>query len=187
MSRMVANPSPMPAKEQPIITAINGHAVGLGATLALGGDITVMSATARIGDPHVKVGLVAGDGGAVLWPLLVGPSRAKEFLLRGNLIDGVEAERIGLVNHVRPVDEVVPLAREIAEEIAGLPPMAVRWTKLSVNRWLKDVYQHTFDVSIVNQDDSEVQRGYKALLLSKVPLDAVTASKAPGAAARPPG
>jgi enoyl-CoA hydratase len=134
--------------EQPIVTAVNGHAVGLGATLALAGDITVMSSAARIGDPHVKVGLVAGDGGAMLWPLLVGPSRAKEFLLRGNLIDGTEAERIGLVNHVRPPEAVLPTARALAEELAALPPMAVRWTKLSVNRWLKDVYQHTFDVSI---------------------------------------
>lgn len=140
--------------EQPVISAINGHAVGLGATLALCADITVMSSTARIGDPHVKVGLVAGDGGAVLWPLLVGPSRAKEFLLRGNLIDGVEAERIGLVNHVRPQAEVLPAALEIAEEIAALPPLAVRWTKLSVNRWLKDVYHQVFDVSIAYEQVS---------------------------------
>lgn len=134
--------------EQPVISAINGHAIGLGATLALCADISVMSSEARIGDPHVKVGLVAGDGGAVLWPLLVGPSRAKEFLLRGNLIDGTEAERIGLVNHVRPPDEVLGLAYELAEEIAALPPVAVRWTKFSVNRWLKDVYHQVFDVSI---------------------------------------
>ena len=134
--------------EQPVISAINGHAIGLGATLALCADISVMSAEARIGDPHVKVGLVAGDGGAVLWPLLIGPSRAKEFLLRGNLIDGTEAERIGLVNHVRPPAEVLPAALEIAEEIAALPPMAVRWTKFSVNRWLKDVYHQVFDASI---------------------------------------
>ena len=134
--------------EQPIISAINGNAVGLGATLALCADMSVMSATARIGDPHVKVGLVAGDGGAVLWPLLVGPSRAKEFLLRGSLINGVEAERIGLVNHVRPAEDVLSAALEIADEIAALPPLAVRWTKLSVNRWLKDVYHQVFDVSI---------------------------------------
>lgn len=134
--------------EQPIISAINGHAIGLGATLALCADMTIMSATAKIGDPHVKVGLVAGDGGAMIWPLLIGPSRAKEFLLRGHLIDGVEAERIGLVNHVRPTDEVLPMAMELAEELAALPPLAIRWTKLSVNRWLKDVYHQVFDVSI---------------------------------------
>jgi len=147
--------------EQPVVSAINGHAIGLGATLALCGDITIMSASAKIGDPHVKVGLVAGDGGAMLWPLLVGPSRAKEFLLRGNLIDGVEAERIGLVNHVRPADDVVGHARAIAEELAGLPPMAVRWTKLSVNRWLKDVYQHTFDVSIAYEQVTLLSEDHK--------------------------
>lgn len=153
--------------EQPVISAINGHAVGLGATLALCADITVMSSTAKIGDPHVKVGLVAGDGGAVLWPLLVGPSRAKEFLLRGNLIDGVEAERIGLVNHVVPAADVLATATEIAEEIAALPPLAVRWTKLSVNRWLKDVYHQVFDVSIAleqvtlrSEDHREAARAF---------------------------
>ncbi len=68
---------------QPIVAAINGDALGLGATLALFSDITVMSDTARIGDTHVRVGLVAGDGGAVIWPMLVGMGRAKDFLLRG--------------------------------------------------------------------------------------------------------
>ncbi len=74
--------------EQPIIGAINGDAVGLGATLALLCDITVVSEKARFADTHVKVGVVAGDGGAVIWPLLIGPHRAKEFLMRGNFIDG---------------------------------------------------------------------------------------------------
>jgi enoyl-CoA hydratase/carnithine racemase len=69
--------------EQPIIGAINGDAVGLGATIALLCDIIVASETARFADTHVKVGVVAGDGGAVIWPLLIGPARAKEFLMRG--------------------------------------------------------------------------------------------------------
>ena len=74
--------------EKPVIAKVNGDAVGLGATLALFSDITVISETARFGDPHVKVGLVAGDGGSVVWPLLGGPSRAKDFLLRGRLVTG---------------------------------------------------------------------------------------------------
>src|SRR5882757_1262242 len=69
--------------DKPIVCAINGHAIGLGATIALLCDITVASETAKIADPHVKIGLVAGDGGAAIWPLLVGPARAKEYLLRG--------------------------------------------------------------------------------------------------------
>ena len=76
--------------------------LGLAAMVALLCDVTVAAQAARIGDPHVKIGLVAGDGGAVIWPMLVGPNRAKEFLMRGNLIGAVEAERIGLVNYAPP-------------------------------------------------------------------------------------
>src|SRR6202040_131424 len=93
--------------EQPIIGAINGDAVGLGATVALLCDITVVSEKARFADTHVKVGVVAGDGGAVIWPLLIGPHRAKEFLMRGNFINGAEAGRIGMVNYAVPLEQVM--------------------------------------------------------------------------------
>ena len=85
--------------QQPIIGAINGDAIGLGATLALLCDIIVVSEKARFADTHVKIGIVAGDGGAVIWPLLIGPHRAKEFLMRGHVITGAEAGRIGMVNY----------------------------------------------------------------------------------------
>ena len=124
--------------EQPIIGAINGDAVGLGATLALLCDITVASEQARFADTHVKVGIVAGDGGAVIWPLLIGPHRAKEFLMRGNFISGAEAGRIGMVNYAVPPDQVLPRAQEIAQELADGPTAAIRWSKLAVNKWLKD-------------------------------------------------
>jgi enoyl-CoA hydratase/carnithine racemase len=102
-------------------------------------DITVMSEQARIGDTHVsRVGLVAGDGGAAIWPLLVGISRAKEFLMRGTLLSGTDAAEIGLVNHVVPGLDVLSMAREIALELAHGPVWATRWTKLSVNQLLKE-------------------------------------------------
>src|ERR1700681_2274153 len=85
--------------EQPIIGAINGDAVGLGATLALLCDITVVSEKARFADTHVKVGVVAGDGGAVIWPLLIGPARAKEFLMRGHFVNGADAFKMGMGNY----------------------------------------------------------------------------------------
>jgi enoyl-CoA hydratase len=88
------------AVRQPMIAAINGDAIGLGATLALFCDVTFMAEGARIGDPHVRAGIVAGDGGPVLWPMLVGANRAKEYLMTGDLLRAEEAERIGLVNHV---------------------------------------------------------------------------------------
>ena len=133
--------------EQPIVCAINGDCMGLAATVALLCDITVASETARIADPHVKIGLVAGDGGAVIWPLLVGPNRAKEFLMRGTMIKGADAARMGLVNHAHPADQVYAKAREIAEELANGPTWAIRWTKLSVNKQLKDQFNLIMDTS----------------------------------------
>ena len=85
---------------------LNGHAIGLGATLALFCDVIIAAEHAKIGDPHVNAGLVAGDGGAVIWPQLVGFARAKEYLLTGDLMSATEAERIGLINHVVAADEL---------------------------------------------------------------------------------
>ncbi|MEZ5727346.1 MAG: enoyl-CoA hydratase-related protein [Burkholderiaceae bacterium] len=133
--------------EKPLIFALNGDCIGLAATVALLGDVIVCADTARIGDPHVRIGLVAGDGGAVIWPLLVGPNRAKEFLMRGTLLDAPWAERIGLVNYVEPVDQVLPKARAIAQELANGPTWAIRWTKLSVNKQLKDQFNLIMDTS----------------------------------------
>lgn len=133
---------------QPIIAAVNGDAVGLGATLVLFGDIAVMAETAKFGDTHTKVGLVAGDGGTVIWPLLIGPSRAKEFLMRGLIVDGAEACRRNLVNYAVPTEEVLPKAMALATELAELPIWAVRWTKLSVNKWIKEQLNMILDASI---------------------------------------
>jgi enoyl-CoA hydratase/carnithine racemase len=132
----------------PVVAAVNGDAIGLGATLALLCDVTVMAADARIGDPHVKLGLVAGDGGAVIWPLLIGPHRAKEFLLRGNLLTGEQAAAVDLVNHVVARDDVVPRALELAREIAANPIWAVRYTKMAINKWLRQQAEVIFDASI---------------------------------------
>ena len=133
---------------QPIIAAVNGDAVGLGATLVLFSDISVMAETAKFGDVHTKVGLVAGDGGTVIWPLLIGPARAKEFLMRSLIVSGAEAHRMNLVNHAVPVEQVLGKAMEIAEELVQMPMWAVRWTKLSVNKMIKDQLNLLLDASI---------------------------------------
>ncbi len=135
--------------DKPIVCAINGDCVGLAATHALLSDITVMAEDARIGDSHVnKVGLVAGDGGTVIWPLLVGINKAKEYLLRGTLLKGKEAERIGLVNYAVPKDQVLAKAMEIARELADGPTWAIRWTKLSMNQIVKDRVNHLLEASM---------------------------------------
>ncbi len=133
---------------QPIVAAVNGHATGLGATLALFADICVISDAAKFGDTHVNVGLVAGDGGAVIWPLLIGPSRAKELLMRATLLRGPEVVAMGLANHLAPAGDVLEKAREIAVELAAKPPLAVQWTKLSVNRSIRAQMEVVLDASI---------------------------------------
>ena len=135
--------------DKPIVCAINGDCVGLAATHALLCDITVMSEDARIGDSHVnKAGLVAGDGGTVIWPLLIGVAKAKEYLMRGTLLKGAEAERIGLVNHCVPAAEVMDKARAIAQELADGPSWAIRWTKLSINQIVKERVNHLLEASM---------------------------------------
>lgn len=117
----------------PVVAAVNGHAMGFGASLALFCDVVIMSEDARFADPHVKAGIVAGDGGALMWPLLVGPNRAKEYLMTGDPLDGPAALQLGLVNHIVPAGEVLPKALELARRLATGPRHAIAWTKQAVN------------------------------------------------------
>ena len=133
--------------EQPIVAAVNGDAAGLGANLALYCDIVIASETARLGDTHVRMGLVAGDGGVVIWPLLIGWARAKEYLLTGDWITGKKAVEIGLVNRAVPTEQVLPVAMEWATRFAAGAPMALRWTKYAMNKILRDQINTALDVS----------------------------------------
>jgi len=117
----------------PVITAINGPAVGFGAALALLGDIVYMSENATLADTHVKMGIVAGDGGALLWPVLMGPSRAKEFLFTGDKIDAATAKELGLINRVVPAEQLLEEAHAMARRLAGGARHAIAWTKQLVN------------------------------------------------------
>jgi enoyl-CoA hydratase/carnithine racemase len=119
----------------PVIAAVNGPAVGLGCSLTIFADIVLMSRTAHLADPHVPVGLVAGDGGA-MWPLLVGMHRAKEFLFTGDRIEAEEALRLGLANRVVEPDDVLPEALRLAHRLAKLPPAALQDTKRALNSHL---------------------------------------------------
>ena len=153
--------------EQPLIGAVNGDAVGLGATLALFCDIIIAAENARFGDTHIKVGLVAGDGGAVIWPLLVGVAKAKELLFTGDLIDAREAERIGLINRVVPAGKAYDEALTLAKRLAAGPTRAIRWTKLATNKRLKDEVNLVLDASLAvetlsfaTEDHKEAARAF---------------------------
>jgi len=137
--------------EAPILSAVNGAARGVGASIALLCDICYMADTASIGDVHTQFGLPAGDGGQVIWPLLVGPNLAKEYLMRGVAIDAREAERIGLVNRVFPASELLEQTLSCAREIAARPPAGVRWTKLAVNKMILNQINLTLDFGLASE------------------------------------
>jgi enoyl-CoA hydratase len=131
----------------PIVAAIGGPAVGLGASIALLCDVILMAESASIADPHVRVGLVAGDGGAAIWPLALGPARAKQYLLTGDRVSAAEAERIGLVNRVVPDAALEAEAFAFAQRLAEGAPLAIQYTKQAVNKLVKDALNVAFDAS----------------------------------------
>lgn len=134
--------------EPPLIAAVNGHATGLGATIALFCDIVIMAESAKIGDTHVNVGLVAGDGGAVIWPLLIGPSRAKYYLMTGELISAQEAYSLGLVHKVVPDADLMNVTKALAERLASGPTLAISWSKMAVNKHIKSALNTIIDSSL---------------------------------------
>jgi enoyl-CoA hydratase len=150
--------------EAPLIAAVNGVAAGLGATIALICDVIYMADSARIGDTHVNMGLVAGDGGAVIWPLLVGPHRAKEYLMSGQLVAADEAARIGLVNHVVPAAEVVGAAIAFARILADKPRPAVRWTKMLINQAIQQSVNATLALGLATEQLSSHTEDQKEAL-----------------------
>lgn len=126
--------------DKPVIAAVNGAAVGAGCAVAVMSDISVMAQDAKLMDGHVKLGLVAGDHGALAWPLQCGMAKAKYHLLMNDPIDGREAERLGLVSVSVPEAEVVPRSLRIADQLAVGAQSAIRWTKHSLNNWFRHAW-----------------------------------------------
>jgi enoyl-CoA hydratase len=120
----------------PVVAAVQGAAIGLGATLALLCDVIVVAQDVVIADTHVKAGIVAGDGGTLIWPAVLGPARAKEYLMTGRRVSANDAERWGLVNHVVAPEQLEQRALEVATELAGGARQAIAWTKQVVNATL---------------------------------------------------
>jgi enoyl-CoA hydratase len=143
---VLANLLDIPA---PVVAALHGDAIGLGATLVLCCDAVVSHPGCRIGDPHVAIGLVAGDGGCLVWPQAAGMLRAKRYLLTGDALNGQEAHQMGLVTDlVEGADDVLPAARALAERLAALPPLAVQGTKRSLNAVLRQRFDEVMPLSL---------------------------------------
>lgn len=137
----------MMACETPIVSAINGVAVGAGLAVALMADISIMAEEARISDGHVRLGVSAGDHAVIVWPLLCGMAKAKYYLMTADFVDGKEAERIGLVSLCAPRAQVLERALAVAAKLATGSQQAIRLTKRSLNNWLR-MSQPAFDASL---------------------------------------
>jgi enoyl-CoA hydratase len=148
----------------PIVAAVNGPAVGLGCSLTGLSDVVVIEEQAYLADPHVALGLVAGDGAALTWPLVTSLLRAKEFILLGDRIPAEDALRLGLANRVVPTGTSLEVALEIAGRLAALPPQAVRETKALLNSALHAAVATLLPQAVVTETASFDEPAFRANL-----------------------
>ena len=146
--------------EKPIISAVQGYALGLGANLALLCDIVVAGPDAKFGDTHVKMGLGAGDGGQVIWPFLIGVNRAKYHLMTGEMVTGADAYEMGLAGfYADSTEGVLEKAIQIADKLAEGSPLAIAASKVGINAFLRQVAAAVMPISLqaegltMNSDD----------------------------------
>ncbi len=150
----------------PIISAINGPAVGAGLVVALLADISIAAENARLADGHVRMGVAAGDHAAILWPLLIGMAKSKYYLLTSEFLDGREAERIGLVSLCVPDDELHARAMQVASDLASGPQHAIRFTKRALNQWLLDagpIFDHSLALEMLGFFSQDLMTGLQGL------------------------
>lgn len=134
--------------EKPMIAAVNGYAMGLGANVALLCDVVVAGSSAVFADTHVNMGIGAGDGGQLIWPHLIGVNKAKYFLMTGDRLTGEEAEEIGLVNFLVSDDELMDKALEVAAKLAAGAPQAIAASKMAVNAYLRAISSYVMPISL---------------------------------------
>jgi len=158
--------------DKPVVSAINGIAVGAGLAVALLADISIASENARFTDGHIRLGVGAGDHSVIIWPLLCGMARAKRYLLTADFLDAREAERIGLVSLVVPPEQLMPTALQFAQKLARGPQPAIRWTKRALNQWLRMVgpaFDYSLATEMLGFFGPDVREGLQALREKRPP------------------
>jgi enoyl-CoA hydratase len=151
---------------KPVVSAINGAAVGAGLVVALLADISIAAESARLGDGHLRMGVAAGDHAAIIWPLLCGMAKAKYYLMTSELVNGREAERIGLVSLCVPDDELHDKALEVATTLATGPRHALKFTKRALNQWLLQagpIFDHSLALEMLGFFSGDLMAGIQAL------------------------
>jgi enoyl-CoA hydratase/carnithine racemase len=158
--------------DKPVVAAINGVAVGAGLVVALLSDISIIAEGARLTDGHTRLGVVAGDHSAIIWPLLCGMARAKYYLLTCDFIDGREAERIGLVSRCVPSDRLMETAWDVADRLAAGSQLALRWTKRALNNWLRQagpIFDQSLALEMLTFMHDDVREGARAIREKRSP------------------
>jgi enoyl-CoA hydratase len=158
--------------DKPIVSAINGVAVGAGTVAALLADVAIAAEDARIGDGHVKLGVAAGDHAAIIWPLLAGMAKARYYLLTGEMLTGAEAERLGMVAKALPRDQVLDEALRVADALATGSQPAIRLTKKALNNWLRaagPAFDQSAAYEMLTFMGPDVVEGYTALREKRAP------------------
>lgn len=157
---------------KPIVSAINGVAVGAGLVAALLADISIMAKSARLSDGHTRLGVAAGDVACINWVLLCGMAKAKYYLLTCDAVYGEEAERIGLVSRCVDDSELEEESIRIAAKLATAAPTAARWTKLALNNWYRmagPIFDNSLALEMFGFKGPEIQEGLSALLEKRAP------------------
>ncbi|MBM3599684.1 MAG: enoyl-CoA hydratase/isomerase family protein [Alphaproteobacteria bacterium] len=160
---------------KPIVSAINGVAVGAGLAVGLLADISIAAADAKLIDGHTRVGVAAGDHACVIWPLLCGMAKAKYYLWNLEPLTGAEAERIGIVTKALPTDQVLPEALRIAGALADMSQTGIRGTKRALNGWLRQampIFEHSAALEMVDffgPDVHEARAAFRAKRPPKFP------------------
>ena len=158
--------------QTPIVSAINGPAVGAGLVVALLADISIAAENAKLGDGHVRMGVAAGDHAAIIWPILCGMAKAKYYLMTGELLTGKEAERIGLVSMAVPDDAVLEKAMDVATKLATGPRHAIRFTKRALNGWLQQagpIFDNSIALEMLGFFGDDLMAGIDGLRQKKKP------------------
>lgn len=148
--------------DTPIISAINGAAVGAGLVVALLADISIAANDARLADGHVRMGVAAGDHAAIVWPLLVGMAKSKYYLLTSDFVSGEEAERMGLVSLAVPSEELLDKAMAVAVDVASGPRHAIKFTKRALNQWLLQaapIFDHSLALEMLGFFSEDMMAG----------------------------
>jgi len=157
---------------KPIVSAINGAAVGAGLVVALLADISIAAESARLADGHVRMGVAAGDHAAIIWPLLIGMAKAKYYLMTSEFVGGREAERIGLVSLCVPDDELPDRAMAVALKLATGPRHAIRYTKRALNQWLLQagpIFDHSLALEMLGFFHEDMMAGVAVLREKRPP------------------